>query len=402
MNMMRVRGHLALLVMSICALLVWSACGKSKGSLADEEAEQKIKPMAVETMQVSMRSFVQTIEFPGVAEPVETRRVSAESSGRVLAAPFEEGKEVQKGDLLLRTDAKVTRAQMKVIDAQISTARREHNRIRELASQGLATPQQLDQSKSQLQQAQLSRKQVAVGASMSTVRSPFRGFVHTKFIKQGEFIGPGQPIVELINYSTVILNVTVPESDLGALKLGDKVEVHFPSIKKSYEGVVKKRGLRVVQPTQTFPVEVHVLNTDLELVPGMRAYVRVPKISLKDVVVIPRDAVLEGFSRREAMVVEHEGDVLKASLRVVELGPSKENLVVVRGGLKVGDKLIVRGHRNVVHGTLLRVVRELKALPQTAHDLAPKTVPPKAVLPKAVPQTLEKKEALEKKAEVKP
>ncbi len=342
----------------------WGACvalfvvgcgggGEEKKAEAPKEAVEKA--MAVEVATLSTSDFERALEFPGVAQPITERMVAAETGGRILSAPFEEGAQVKKGALMLRVDAKATSAQLDLIDAQISAANREYKRIKELASQGLATPQQLDQAKTQLQQAKLSKKQAKIGKAMATVRSPFTGWVARKMAEEGEFAGPGQPIAQLIDYSTVKLTVTVPESDIAYIKVGGEVDVHFTASGITHKGKVARRGLMVSMPTATFPVEVHVANEDLMLVPGMRARVRVTQDRLSDVVVVPRDTILEGFSQREAMVVGSDG---RAELRVVELGPGKGNDVVIEKGLAVGDRLIVKGHRNVVSGSALRIVSE--------------------------------------------
>jgi membrane fusion protein (multidrug efflux system) len=352
-----------------CVALLVAGCGggEEKKAEAPEEAEEKA--MAVEVATLSTSDFERALEFPGVAEPITERMVAAETGGRILSAPFEEGAQVKKGALMLRVDAKATSAQLDLIDAQISAANREYKRIKELASQGLATPQQLDQTKTQLQQAKLSKKQAKIGKAMATVRSPFTGWVARKMAEEGEFAGPGQPIAQLIDYSTVKLTVTVPESDISYIEVGGEVDVHFTAAGITRKGKVARRGLMVSMPTATFPVEVHVDNEDLGLVPGMRARVRVPRDRLSGVVVVPRDAILEGFAQREAMVVGGDG---RAELRVVELGPGKGNDVVIESGLAAGDRLIVKGHRNVVSGSALRIVAEDGG----AAAAAPKSTPP--------------------------
>ncbi len=326
---------------------------------APKESAKALEPLAVETTEVSAQRFVQTFEFPGVAEPIEQRRIAAEAGGRVLAAPFEEGDAVEKGDLLLRVDADNTNAQIDLIESQLASARREYNRSKRLAKEGLVTPQQLDQATSQLEQARLSLKQAKVGKSKSVVRSPFSGTVAAKFTEPGEFTGPGQPIIDLIDTSTIQMNVTVPESAIPYISKGDEVDVVFPSVGRRVTGTIHRRGVRVAQPTQTFPVEVHISNETGEILPGMRARVIIPKLTLEDAVVVPRDAILEGVNRREAMVVKDlEDSVGEAALRIVTLGGSRGNAVVVTDGLEVGDKLIVVGHRNVVDGAPVRVVRD--------------------------------------------
>lgn len=360
------RGIAALALCALACAPAWMGCDSGDSEAAPgkkEGATQEVKPMAVEAAPVRAQRFVQTFEFPGVAEPIERRRIAAESGGRVLTAPFEEGDQVEERDLLLRVDAKSTRAQIDVIESQVQAARREYRRVKQLASEGLATPQQLDQARSQREQAELSLEQAKVGKAMSVVRSPFDGVVATKFVEAGEFTGPGQPIVELYDLSTIKLEVAVPESAIQYAEVGEAVEVHFPATGRRLDGKIARRGVRVAQPTQTFPVEVHLPNAEGEILPGMRARVIVPKLELEQAVVVPRDALLEGVTQREAMVVEgiNEEGVGAASLRVVTIGEARGNRVVIEEGLKPGELLIIKGHRNVVDGTSVRVVGGAKA-----------------------------------------
>lgn len=351
-------------------------CNPPSEAAPKETAKQAIKPIAVEIQEVKAATFQQTFEFPGVAQPIDSRRVSAESSGRILESPFDEGDEVKKGDLVLRVDAKSTGAQINLLKAQVNSAKREYNRIKMLAAEGLATPQQLDQTASQLEQANLGLKQARVGQSMSVVRSPFTGKVATKFLDKGEFAAPGQPVLDLIDDSTIKMEVTVPESAIGFVKVGDEVKVTFNATGQTYTGKVVRRGVMVTQPTQTFPIEIEIPNEEREIIPGMRARVIVPKLTLKDAIVVSRDALLEGVTRREAMVLKgRDGDIGKAELRVVQISEARGNDVVVTEGLSAGDKLIVLGHRNVVDGTPVRVVKERPAM--TANDATPAPKPSK-------------------------
>ena len=355
----------------LSALFALGACSPDKDS-----KEQAVKPMAVEIDEVTTQRFVQTLEFPGVAQPIEERMVSAEAGGRVLKAPAEEGERVEKGDLLLQIDAQNTTAQINLLSSQVASTRREYDRTTRLAAEGLATPQQLDQLESQLEQSQLALKQAKVGRGLSTVKSPFSGVVAEKMIEQGEYAAPGQPIVRLIDASTIKLEITVPESMIRFIKIGDEVDVHFSALDRQVTGKVIKRGVVVLQPTQTFPIEIHIPNEDGELMAGMRASVVVPKLTVEDAVVVPRDALLEGVFQREAMVLsDRKGDLGKAELRVVEIGEARGNRVVITNGLQEGDVLITKGHRNVVDGTLVRVVhdraKEESARPQEGASAAP-------------------------------
>lgn len=325
------------------------------------EADTEVMAIPVETMTVQQKPFIDRVEVSGVVEPIHEVKVSAEAAGRVLSAPFEEGEKIKRGKLLLRVDSDLNSAQIALLESQLSTAKREFERTKKLASQGLATPQQLDQASAQVDSAGLSIKQAKVGMGKTNVRSPIEGWVATKSVEKGEYVNPGAPLAHIVDYSTVKVNAAIPESDIRFIEENRPVEVYLPALDLSVEGKVHRRGIVATPNTRTFPVEIHVDNKDLKLLPGMRARVVVPRKDWGNVVLVPRDAILEGFNRREAMVLPTDGKEGKAELHVVKLGPARGEVVVVAEGLKSGDRLIVKGHRSIVDGTLVKVVADRTA-----------------------------------------
>lgn len=350
--------------MATLALAVLSACEPSSGSEAT--AKTAVPTVPVETQTLTSATFVETVEVSGVAEPIHEIHVAAEAAGRVTSAPFEEGARVEEGDLLLRVDAQLDSARIDLLENQLATARREFERTKMLAREGLATPQQLDQASSSVDSAQLSIKQARVGIGKTTVRSPQTGIVAEKFIEEGEYVAPGAPLAHIVDYDTIIIETAVPESDIAFVSEGSTVQVWLPGLEKHVDGVVKRRAIVATPKTRTFPVEVHVTNASHEILPGMRARVIIPRKTWKDVVVVPRDAILQGYESKEAMVLPGSGAEGPAELRKVELGPARGNEIVVTAGLAPGDRLIVKGHRSIVNGTRVKSVREVQAEPKGA------------------------------------
>ena len=105
---------------------------------------------------------------------------------------------------------------------------------------------------------------------------------------------------------------------------------------------------------RTFPAEVAIDNKGGELRPGMIVRVRLVRQVYEDLIVIPRDAVLERDTGYVVFV--YEGG--RAELRNVKTGPSERGEIVVLEGLKPGEDLIITGHRNLIDGQPVRSVHE--------------------------------------------
>lgn len=346
------------LTVTLVAALAFAACEPPEPT---DGQPTEIPAVPVETQVVTTSEFVQTVEVSGVAEPIFELRVAAEAPGRIVKAPFEEGKTVKKGDLLVRVDAQLDSARIDLLQNQLASAKREYERTKMLAREGLATPQQLDQAASSVDGARLSIRQARVGIGKSTVRAPESGLVATKYVEEGEYAAPGAPIAHILDYSTIVIEAAVPEGDIGFVRKGMEVDVFVPAIGSKLAGTVERRSILATPKTRTFPVEVHVPNGGGEILPGMRARVIIPKKTWTNVVVVPRDAILQGYEAKEAMILPGSSDTGEAELRRVELGPARGNSVVVTSGLSAGDRLIVKGHRSIVTGSKVKSVKELAA-----------------------------------------
>ena len=328
------------------------------GPSTESTATKEIPPVPVETLIVGAEDFVERIEVSAIVQPIHEVTIAAEAPGRVLTADFDEGAAIDKGALLIKVDAQSDSARVDVLQNQLAAAKREFERTKMLAREGLATPQQLDQASSSVDAASLSIRQARVGIGKTTVRSPQAGIVATKYIEQGEYAAPGAPIAHIVDYSTVVIEAAVPEGDVPFVTAGREVDVYLPSLDRKVQGVVKRRAIVATAKTRTYPVEIHVPNTDLSILPGMRARVIIPRKSWSNVVVVPRDAILQGYQAREAMVLPAGSNIGLAELREIELGPARGNRVVVTSGLEVGERLVVKGHRSIVNGTRIQSVRE--------------------------------------------
>ena len=146
------------------------------------------------------------------------------------------------------TEARVTAAagQVGVYEAQLAVARRTLDRTKRLFDQQAATAQQLDQAErdfrtlvAQIQAAQAQRQSVVKEVSSTTARvaqvrdriaksqvaNPQAGTVLATYARAGEVVLSGQALYRIANLDTLVLRAYVAESQLAALRLGQRVQV---------------------------------------------------------------------------------------------------------------------------------------------------------------------------------
>jgi RND family efflux transporter MFP subunit len=103
-----------------------------------------------------------------------------------------------------------------------------------------------------------------------------------------------------------------------------------------------------------FEVEIHIENPDLLLRSGVVGRARVLKKEHSNVLAIPRDAILLTDAGPAVYVVEQD----RAVSRPITLGPDQGLMVVAATGLHSGDRIVVRGQRELVEGALVKATEE--------------------------------------------
>jgi RND family efflux transporter MFP subunit len=189
------------------------------------------------------------------------------------------------------------------------------------------------------------------------VRSPVAGVFDGKFVEEGEMALPGMPVARVVSTRQLRVSAGIPERDAMVAKRGDPVTVTFDAMPgRDFPGRLGYVGARVDSVNRTVPIEVELENPGLLIKVGMVANVRVARVQLLNAVVVPQQVVLRTEDGYQAFVVQDEAGRPMARSRAVTLGASYGDRVVVREGLRPGDRLVVVGQHQVNDGTPVRIV----------------------------------------------
>ncbi len=141
----------------------------------------------------------------------------------------------------------------------------------------------IEQARARLDQARESLALAKTRLGYATLRSPMSGFVLSKSIEPGEYVSAGTAIVTVGDLVNVWLRAYVDETDLGRVKLGQRVRVTtdtYPG--KVYDGRVsfissqaeftpKSVQTEKVRVKLVYRIKIDIRNPDMELKPGMPA-----------------------------------------------------------------------------------------------------------------------------------
>lgn len=215
-------------------------------------------------------------------------------------------------------------------------------------------PQSVDVASAQVRQAQAGVNYASIQVQNTVITSPISGVVSVRNVEEGEIASSATPSFTVIDTSTMIAEVDVPDNLIEKIKNGQTVSVKINALNgKSIDGVVDSISPAADSKTQYYAVKVKLDNADNELKPGMFARVILPQDKKDGVLTVPNEAIKveSGVSYVYTVV---NGSVKKIA---VTTGLSNDKISEITEGIKPGDSLITEGQIFLNDGEKVKVVK---------------------------------------------
>jgi membrane fusion protein (multidrug efflux system) len=335
--------------------LALAACG------GDEQAVATLaSPVIVE--QAHVGDLVEQIEGTGELAAPDRALIAAEVDGRVTDVHVDEGAKVVAGDLLLtidpekrKLDADSARAQARDADAAYEVAQREFERAKALHDQGIASDSVLDLRGTELSRAQARRDSAAAARGVAekllrdaSVRAPFAGLVAKREVSRGDYVRPGQQLLEVVALDPIEVEFAVAERDTARVAVGQPVSVSVePYPGEKFAGEVSAISPVIDPRTRTMRVKARIPNADGRLRPGLFARTDLGVAKRSNVVLVPAEAVLQ---RADGEVLFIVGPDDRAKRVVVKTGVQREGRIEIVEGVSGEDQIVVAGQAGLVDG----------------------------------------------------
>ncbi len=224
-------------------------------------------------------------------------RISFRVTGQIEELLTDEGKIIKKDDLVARMKkdelSKVqaeAQAALKLAEYQYKLDYDDYLRAENLLKAGAISAQKRDAARTLADTDLANIKQLNASLELSNTKlgwtdlaSPLDGYVLTKSALAGEVVQAGTPVFTAVNLDDLWVTAYINETDLGKVKLGQKVYVQTDTYKgKKYDGWVSfissqtEFTPKFIQTTEervkyVYRIKVRVNNSSLDLKPGMPA-----------------------------------------------------------------------------------------------------------------------------------
>ena len=332
----------------------------------------------------------------GTVKARRRAKLSPEIGGMVTELPFREGDYVSKGDVVLRLDDALQRAELDLrlreVDASMSEqeqaclaaerASRNLDRIKRLTEEEIASRDLLDDAETESRRAtaacdaaesNVARARAAVVLSETrvtkmTLTAPFAAIVAEVDAEEGEWVTPSPPAlpvppaIDILDQGSIFISAPMDEVDSARIALDQKARVSIDSFPgKHFWGRVARVApyvLDIEAQNRTVEIEVDLDDTEVlaKLLPGTSADVEVLLEVREGVLRIPTPALLEG----NRVLIINETDRLVS--KDVEAGLSNWDYTEIRNGLESSERVVISLDRaGVEPGALVSIEVEEEA-----------------------------------------
>ena len=381
----------------LAAGVLATVVGCSEGTMA------KPKGPKYRFAPISRADVVRTVEATGTVTPRNTSSgipVGAQVNGKVIKLFVDYNSTVTNGQVVALIDplvyeatyksavaqlhvnqanVEVRKATVKSCEAELTLAEKTYSRKKALAEKAMAPVAELDtatealakakasleSAKANLKSAEASVEQSQASVSKAkadldycTIRSPVDGIVIARKVEEGETVVSSYNAVPVLTIAedlkVIWVEATVPEADVGNVKVGQEVTFTADAYRRRFKGKVKqvRRAHTTTNNVVTYPIIIEAENPDEMLFPGMTATLSIETARAENAVVVsaaafrfrPKEEDRPSGELPRGRKVWFEGEEGKLTPVVVTEGVSDDSFTQLVGGEALEGKQAVIGY----------------------------------------------------------
>lgn len=259
------------------------------------------------------------------------------------------GEQVTKGQLIASLNPTSLQSSYNAAQATLQQAEDAWKRLKELHDKGSLPEIKWVEAESTLQQARATEEIARKSLNDCKLYAPFSGVIAEKNIEVGQNVAPGIPVAQLVTTRLLKIKISVPETEISDITLGQKAEVSVPALNNQiFETTVTEKGVVANPLSRSYDVKMRVTDAGKSLMPGMVAEVALQKKDSTAQYIIPANIVQLDENNQSFVWLNNNG---KAEKRIVSCGEFTPTGVTVVAGLKSNDQIIVEGRQKVCNGT---------------------------------------------------
>jgi RND family efflux transporter MFP subunit len=348
-----IKGALPLLV-----LIVISSCNPEDSSIKTE-----IK-IPVSVVSIKPQSISRFIETTGTVYSFKEGVMKSELSGMyklernpATGRPFALGDAVRAGQVLIRIEDREFENNLQIDGKKLNLDLADNNlkKQQSLHDKGGVTQTELKNSAIEYVNAKYAYENAEIQRAKMAVRAPFDGvIVELPYHTDGVKIEQGQPLLKVMQYDQLLMDVKLPEKHLPEVTMNQRVQIsNYNVAKDTIYGKISQISPVINADTRTFQSVLQINNEKRLLRPGMfiKAYILSEKRD--GTIVIPKETVI---SRQDGKVVFTVENGI-ATEKKITTGLESIDVIEVVSGLKVNDRLVISGFETLRNKSKVSIIQ---------------------------------------------
>ncbi|TVQ66106.1 MAG: efflux RND transporter periplasmic adaptor subunit [Balneolaceae bacterium] len=313
--------------------------------------------IAVDVVELEYEVIEDRIFSSGTVQANELVELSAEASGIITEILFEEGSEVNRGQLLVKINDSELQAQKQRSVYRLTLAEQREERQRRLLDRGGISQDDYDATLNELNVLRAEEQLIQAQIEKTEIRAPFSGRIGLKYVSTGAYITPATRIASLQEVDPVKIDFSIPERFISRVTVGDRIEFSVQGVDSTFTGEVYAIEPRIDTQTRTLQIRALSSNPENRLFPGAFANIVLIMDQIGNALMVPAIAVIPELNSQRLFIVR-DGRVER---RTVQTGIRTSDRVQILDGLQRGDLVLTTGLLQVREGMEVEIGNRIKS-----------------------------------------
>jgi RND family efflux transporter MFP subunit len=334
----------------------------------DQAQSADAKPMRpVQVQRVTYQSSDASREFVGVVRARYETDLGFRVAGKIVERTINVGDRVRAGDVIARLDAEDFRLQVESARAELSAAlssvaqtAADEQRYATLRERGYASIADYDRKKAakdeaagRLERAQRSLDLARNQLGYAELKADADGVITATLAERGQVVAIGQAVARLAHRGEKEALVALPETWLDDARKSTATIRLWSDPKRRFAAQLRELSPQADPATRTYAARFSIADPDDAAALGMTAIVTLSHSTDGEVVKLPLSAIISRGAGPSVYVVGDDGAL---TLQPVTVASFTEDVALVTGGVRDGDKVVTLGVQKLIAGQRVRTV----------------------------------------------
>lgn len=332
-------------------LSVGIVCSIMSGCAGKQHRDSNSEPVPVRTITLQEETGFTGRTYVGSVTASRTAVLSCSYPGTLKRLDAKVGDMLQQGDTVAVIESQSVLSTKEMADATLAQAEDGYRRLSQVYDSGSVAEVKMIEIQTQLSKARASAQAAREALDKCTVKAPFPGVVGEVFCEQGVQTGVAEPLIRLMDVSSVEIDFSVPEKELGSISTGQVLDVEVPALDGiRFRAAVMSKGISASELSHSYRCTLSPESKIPGLMPGMVCKVYMSQES-RHKIVVPASVVRTDGQGRYVWTVKDS----RVEKKYVTVGDFTGKGVSIASGLEAGDHVITQGAQKVSTGMVVTV-----------------------------------------------